>query len=146
MPSAASPGRSGSCNLCRMQISLAHLALVALGGALGSVLRFLASGMAHRLLPGLLFPVGTLVVNVAGSLAIGLIGGAAESRSFLVPEARVFLFTGLLGGFTTFSAFAYESLGLALDAAWWRLALNVVAQLLLGLGAAWAGYGLGRAL
>jgi CrcB protein len=129
-----------------MQVSLIQLALVALGGALGSVLRFLASGVAHRLLPGLLFPVGTLTVNVIGSLLIGLLGGAAESRAFLVPEARVFLFTGLLGGFTTFSAFAFESLGLALDAAWWRLALNVAAQLVLGLGGAWAGYGLGRAL
>jgi CrcB protein len=63
-----------------------------------------------------------------------------------VPEARVFLFTGLLGGFTTFSAFAFESLGLAQDAAWLRLGLNVAGQLMLGLGAAWAGYGIGRTL
>jgi CrcB protein len=129
-----------------MQISLAQLVLVAFGGALGSVLRFLANGMAYRLPPGLLFPIATLAVNVTGSLGIGLIGGAAESRSFLTPEVRVFLLTGLFGGFTTFSAFAYESLGLALDADWWRFALNVAAQLLLGLGAAWAGYAIGRAL
>ena len=129
-----------------MRLSLLPLLLVALGGAFGSVLRYLASGAVHGLLPGLLFPVGTLAVNVVGSLAIGLVGGLAETRHFLVPELRVFLFTGLLGGFTTFSAFAFESLGLALDAAWLRLAANVAAQLLLGLGAAWAGYGLGRAL
>lgn len=129
-----------------MQVTLLQLSLVALGGALGSVLRFLASGAAHRLLPGLLFPVGTLAVNVVGSLLIGFIGGLAESRSFLGPDLRVFLFTGCLGGFTTFSAFAFESLGLALDAAWWRLALNVAAQLVLGLGAAAAGYGIGRAV
>ncbi len=129
-----------------MRISALPLLLVALGGALGSVLRYLASGAAHGLLPGLLFPVGTLAVNVAGSLAIGVVGGLAETRHFLVPELRVFLFTGLLGGFTTFSAFAFETLGLALDAAWWRFALNVAAQLLFGLGAAWAGYWLGRAM
>lgn len=129
-----------------MRISLLQVTLVAVGGALGSVLRYLASGAAHGLWPGLLFPVGTLAVNVAGSLAIGLVGGLAETRHFLVPELRVFLFTGLLGGFTTFSAFAFESLGLALDAAWVRFALNIAAQLLLGLGAAWAGYGLGRAI
>jgi CrcB protein len=129
-----------------MQLSLVHLLLVAFGGALGSVLRYLAAGAAHRLTPGLLFPVGTLTVNVIGSLLIGLIGGAAESRAFLVPEARVFLFTGLLGGFTTFSAFAFESLGLGLDAAWLRLGLNLGAQLVFGLGAAWLGYALGRAL
>jgi fluoride exporter len=129
-----------------MRISIFQVALVAAGGAIGSVLRFLASGLAYRLLPGVLFPVGTLTVNVLGSLAIGLIGGMAESRQFLVPDVRVFLFTGVLGGFTTFSAFAFESLGLALDAAWLRLALNVAAQVVLGLGAAWAGYGLGRAV
>ncbi len=127
-----------------MSISWLQIALVALGGALGSVMRFVASGAIHRLLPGLLFPVGTLLVNVSGSLLIGLIGGLAESRQFLVPELRVFLLTGCLGGFTTFSAFAFESLGLGLDAAWGRLVLNITAQLLLGLGAAVAGYGLGR--
>ena len=129
-----------------MQVTILQLALVALGGALGSVLRFLGAGAAHRLLPDLLFPVGTLVVNVTGSLVIGLVGGLAESRSVLVPDLRVFLFTGVLGGFTTFSAFAFESLGLALDGAWWRFVLNVVAQIVLGLGAAAAGYFAGRAL
>ena len=123
-----------------------QLALVALGGALGSVLRFLVTGTVHRWLPGLLFPIGTLAVNVAGSLLIGLVGGLAESRQFLGPDLRVFLLTGCLGGFTTFSAFAFESLGLALDAAWWRLLANVGAQLVLGLGAAVAGYVLGRAV
>lgn len=129
-----------------MNVTALQLALVALGGALGSLLRFLASGAMHRLVPGLLFPVGTLTVNVVGSLLIGLGGGLAESRDFLGPHLRVFLFTGCLGGFTTFSAFAFESLGLALDAAWWRLLANVTAQLVLGLGAAVAGYALGRAL
>jgi CrcB protein len=127
-------------------LPLLKLALVALGGALGSVLRYLAAGAVHRLLPGLLFPFGTLLVNVTGSLAIGLTAGLAESRQFLGPEVRAFLFTGVLGGFTTYSAFALESLGLALDAAWWRFAVNVLAQVVLGLGAAWAGYALGRAL
>ncbi|MCC7257011.1 MAG: CrcB family protein [Gammaproteobacteria bacterium] len=129
-----------------MNVTALQLALVALGGALGSLLRFLASGAMHRLVPGLLFPIGTLTVNVVGSLLIGLGGGLAESRDFLGPHLRVFLFTGCLGGFTTFSAFAFESLGLALDAAWWRLLANVTAQLVLGLGAAVAGYALGRAL
>jgi CrcB protein len=125
---------------------LSQLLLVAAGGALGSAARFLMAGAAHGLLPGVLFPVGTLAVNVAGSLVIGLLGGLAEGRQFLVPELRLFLFTGILGGFTTFSAFAFETLGLALDAAWWRLALNVAAQLLCGLGAVTGGYVLGRGL
>jgi len=129
---------------CTMQVSPWQIALVAFGGALGSVLRYLAAGAVHRLSPALLFPVGTLAVNVAGSLAIGLVGGLAESRQFLGPDLRALLFTGLFGGFTTFSAFAFESLGLALDGAWWRFALNVLAQLVLGFGAAFAGYAIGR--
>jgi fluoride exporter len=120
--------------------------LVACGGAIGSVLRFLCSGLAHTLAPGLLFPVGTLAVNVVGSLAIGLIGGLAETRTFLVPELRVFLFTGVLGGFTTFSAFAWETLGMAVDGAWLKATLNVSAQLVLGFSAAAAAYSVGRAL
>lgn len=133
--------------LSAVNVSLLQLGLVALGGALGSMARFLASGLAYRWLPaGLVFPAGTLLVNVAGSALIGLLAGAAESRQFMVPELRIFLLTGVLGGFTTFSAFALETLGLALDAAWGRVMLNVLAQLVLGLGAAAAGYFLGRAV
>jgi CrcB protein len=122
------------------------MTLVAFGGAIGSVLRFLCAGLAHALMPGLLFPVGTLAVNVLGSSAIGLIGGLAEGRAFLVPDLRVFLFSGVLGGFTTFSAFAWETLGMAVDGAWLKVALNVGAQLVLGFSAAAGAYGLGRAL
>lgn len=129
-----------------MNVTGTQVMLVALGGALGSVLRYLGSGLAHALAPGLLFPVGTLAVNVLGALAIGCIGGLAETRHFLVPELRLLLFTGLLGGFTTFSAFAFESLGLALDGAWARFGLNITLQIALGLGAAVAGYQLGRAI
>lgn len=129
-----------------MQLSWLQLALVAFGGALGSVARFLGSGVAYRLFPGVAFPIGTLVVNVAGCLFIGFVGGLAEGRQFLVPDLRIFLFTGVLGGFTTFSAFAFESLGLGLDGAWLRFGTNIVAQLVLGLGAAWAGYAIGRAV
>jgi CrcB protein len=123
-----------------------QVVLVACGGAIGSVLRFLFAGLAHAFAPGLLFPIGTLAVNVIGSLAIGLIGGIAETRAFLVPELRVFVFSGLLGGFTTFSAFAWETLGMAVDGAWLKAALNVGAQLVLGFSAAAAAYGVGRAL
>jgi fluoride exporter len=121
-----------------------QLGLVAVGGAIGSALRFLGAGLAHSLAPGLLFPVGTLAVNVLGSGAIGLIGGLAEGRSFLVPDLRVFLFTGVLGGFTTFSAFAWETLGMAADGSWLKAAANVIAQLVLGFSAAAAAYLLGR--
>lgn len=81
--------------------------LVALGGALGSVLRYLV-GLASALLLGVGFPWGTLAVNIAGSLAMGLVIGLAASKFQLTNELRVFIATGILGGFTTFSAFSLD--------------------------------------
>lgn len=120
---------------------------MASGGAAGSVLRYLVSGVSQRLLvPGAgtlaAFPAGTLVVNVTGSLLIGLLAGLAESRSVFGPEARLLLVTGFLGGYTTFSAFSLETL-LLLRAGQSATAFATVAlQVLLGVAAAWAGFAL----
>ncbi len=81
--------------------------LVALGGAIGSVLRYLV-GLASGWLSGPGFPWGTLAVNIAGSLAMGLVIGLAASKFHLTNELRVFITTGFLGGFTTFSAFSLD--------------------------------------
>ena len=81
--------------------------LVALGGAIGSVLRYLV-GLASGWLLGVGFPWGTLAVNIAGSLAMGLVIGLAASKFHLTNELRVFITTGFLGGFTTFSAFSLD--------------------------------------
>ncbi len=119
--------------------------LVGLGGFLGSVLRYGAGGLAQRLAPfGAAFPAGTLAVNALGSLLIGLLGALAESRGLFGPGARLALFIGLLGGFTTFSSFSFETLQLARAGQWLLAGLNVGAQLLLGLGAVWLGWVLGR--
>lgn len=85
---------------------------VALGGALGSVLRWLASSALARGGDGR-FPWGTLAVNLAGSFVIGLMLGAPDSRGPLAPGLRLLVVTGLLGGFTTFSAFSWETIALA---------------------------------
>src|SRR5690554_6343012 len=83
--------------------------LVALGGALGSLGRYsLAGWTLHRTIDWR-FPLGTFLVNVIGCLAIGILGGLVVKHELLSPAARVFLFTGLLGGFTTFSAFGLET-------------------------------------
>jgi CrcB protein len=89
------------------------LALIAaLGGALGSAARYLAGAAALRMMgPG--FPWGTLYVNVVGSFAMGAVAGLAIYRSELGPDMRVFLTTGVLGGFTTFSAFSLDAALLA---------------------------------
>ena len=88
------------------------------------------------------FPAGTLVVNVTGSLLIGLLAGLAESRAVFGPEVRLLLVTGFLGGYTTFSAFSLETL-LLLRAGQTATAFAAVGlQVLLGVAAAWAGFAL----
>ena len=125
---------------------LSQLVLVGAGGFIGSAMRFVVSSSVQRMIAPSLMPFGTLAVNVIGCLAIGILGGLAESRAVLEPGQRLFLMAGILGGFTTFSAFAFETLALLQDQAYAKAAFNVVAQLVLGIGAATAGYALARAL
>ncbi len=94
---------------------LAAVAWVALGGAIGSVFRFLLSGwFLQRVGPG--FPWGTFTINVSGAFAIGLLLQLAQTRIGLNPYVRIFLATGILGGYTTFSTFAFETLTLSREA------------------------------
>lgn len=86
--------------------------LVALGGATGSVLRWWLSGAVARMAGAPTFPWGTLAVNLLGSFAIGALLGLTEGRDGLAPHFRLLLVTGVLGGFTTFSAFSWETLAL----------------------------------
>ena len=95
-------------------MNLLTIAWVAIGGAIGSVSRFVLSTVILRL-SGSLFPVGTFAVNLAGCIAFGAIVGAAEQRFVLTPNARAFLLVGVLGGFTTFSSYAFESFALMQD-------------------------------
>jgi CrcB protein len=113
--------------------------LVGTGGFVGSVLRYLISGWVFRILDKPWFPVGTLAVNLVGCLAIGFLGGIAEQRRIFDQEFRLFVFVGILGGVTTFSAFAYESASLAHDARLAAALLNIVLQVVVGLLAVWLG-------
>jgi CrcB protein len=117
------------------------LVLVGAGGAIGSALRYLASGLVQRLDVWGSFPAGTLAVNVVGCAVLGLLGGLSDSRYLLGPSARLFLFIGVLGGFTTFSTFSYETLALLRAGEAAKAALNVGASLLLCLAGTWLGYG-----
>ncbi len=84
--------------------------LVALGGAVGALSRFSFSGWVTSQIPGWSFPLPTFLVNVLGCFIAGALTGSAERWNFLSPELRLLLFTGILGGFTTFSAFSLESI------------------------------------
>ncbi|HYH19324.1 MAG TPA: fluoride efflux transporter CrcB [Azospirillum sp.] len=114
---------------------------VALGGAIGSVARFWAGGVAVAAL-GEAFPWGTLFVNVLGSFIIGVTAvlTGPEGRLAIPGDARVFVMVGLCGGFTTFSSFSLQTLGLMQDGAWLRAGGNVVLSVLLCLTAVWAGH------
>jgi fluoride exporter len=120
-------------------VSLLALALVAIGGAIGSVSRYLLSTAVLRL-SGSLFPVGTFAVNVAGCIVFGAIVGAAEHRVVLAPEMRAFLLVGVLGGFTTFSSYAFESFTLMQDGQIAAAAVNIVGQVTAGLFGFWMAY------
>lgn len=125
---------------------LQNLLWVGFGGAVGAVLRFIVGGWVHRSLSGATFPWGTMVVNLTGCLLLGGLNGLADSRGLFGPGARLFLFIGLLGGFTTFSSYAFESMALARDAELARAFANVAGQVVFGLAAAWLGYVLARAV
>ena len=115
---------------------------VGLGGFLGSISRYLLSGYVQHLVRGTGFPYGTLAVNVIGCFFIGFLAHWVEARGFLSPETRLFVFIGLLGGFTTFSTFSYETMNLwqAGDNA--AALANIAVHMVLGLGAAWLGHAL----
>ena len=119
--------------------------LVALGGAVGSVLRYGAGRLAAYYL-GADTVVGTLAVNVAGSFALGLLATVFISRTDWPLELRAMLTVGLLGGFTTFSTLAYDGVRLVSGGELGRAGISIAANLVFGLAAAYAGVLLGRAL
>ena len=115
---------------------MTNILLVGMGGFVGSVLRY----WLFDLLRGVgRVPAGTLVVNTVGCLMIGLFGGWADNHDLLSQPARLFLMIGILGGFTTFSAFGYETMGLARNGEFLGAMLNVMLHVLLGLIAVWIG-------
>ncbi len=134
------PGFELSLKSPMQKINYAHVLLAGLGGFVGSSARFFLSGIVQRFVVAGTFPYGTLAVNLTGCLAIGFLGGMMEMKQVLGPSQRVFLLIGVLGGFTTFSTFAYETLNLVHAAEAPKALLNVTGHVILGLAAAWVGY------
>ncbi len=115
------------------------LLFVGLGGFAGSVLRYLISSWMQPASGSVAFPWGTLLVNVLGCFVIGTLSYLADVRGLLGPDARLFLIVGLLGGFTTFSAFGNETMNLLRDGENLVAAANIVTSVALCLAAVWAG-------
>jgi CrcB protein len=109
-----------------------NLLVIAAGGALGSAARYLLSQFVQRT-AGTLFPLGTFAVNLVGCIVFGAIAGAAEQRVALSPQLRAFLLVGILGGFTTFSSYAFESYALIRDGQFLAASLNIAGQVVTGL-------------
>lgn len=124
---------------------LIETVLVGTGGFVGSALRYGMSGAVHRAFPFLSFPVGTLTVNVIGCLLIGWLGGLVEVRQLLSPAVRLFFMLGLLGGFTTYSTFGFETVSLVREGNYLMAVANTLLHVGLGLTAVWAGFGLAKA-
>ena len=109
--------------------------LVAVGGAVGSMARYQIGSMVLARTETWAFPLGTFVVNVLGCLIAGILIGVAEYRNFLTLEMRLLIFTGFLGGFTTFSAFGVETVALIERGQYTVAASYVLSSVIVGLGA-----------
>ncbi len=119
--------------------------MVAMGGAIGSVLRYWVSGgVADRL--GTRFPYGTFAVNCTGSFLIGLIITLISQRANVNPNWRYLIGVGFIGGYTTFSAFAYETFQSMQDGKMLVASLNVLLSVAVGLLCIWLGVAAARAM
>ncbi len=125
-----------------MQVDIFKILAIGSGGFIGAVSRYLLGGGVQTYFSSSSFPFGTAIVNILGCLLIGLLAGLFEVKQWINPELRLFVFVGILGGFTTFSTFINESFML-----WERgdiilSILNVGVQVMLGLLFVWLGFAL----
>ena len=119
--------------------SITSIIYVALGGALGSVSRYLLGTWVQTLTRSIDFPYGTLTVNLIGCFIIGFLSQLAETRGVFTPETRSLIFIGILGGFTTFSSFGNDSINLLRDGETFNALANVGANVIFGLALVWFG-------
>lgn len=116
---------------------------VALGGAIGSVLRYLLSKYIQKMV-GINFPLGTLFVNLVGAFLIGFAFSFLVEKLAVHPFVRATLITGFLGGFTTFSTFSYESFSLLAEGEYLKFITYILSTNILGIVGTIVGFNLGR--
>lgn len=125
-----------------MRDAVGSVLLVGVGGFIGAVLRYGLGGFVQGRSALTTFPTGTLAVNLAGCLLIGTFAGLVEARQLFSPEFRTFAMIGLLGAFTTYSTFGYETFHMLRDAEYLRAFVYIGAHVIAGLALVWAGYSL----
>ena len=123
-----------------LKVALISAVAVGSGGFVGALARYGLSGLVLRQVPLTTFPYGTLVVNLLGCFLIGVVTGLADGRQLFGPAFRTFALIGVLGGFTTFSTFGYETFAMIRDTGYLRAAINVGAHVVFGLTLVWLGY------
>jgi CrcB protein len=123
-----------------LKAALFNAVLVGSGGFIGAMFRYGLSGLVQRNVPLSAFPYGTLAVNMLGCLLIGVGVGLVDARQLFGPDIRLFMLIGVLGGFTTYSTFGYETFALLRDGDFLRALANVGIHVVLGLALVWAGY------
>ena len=116
-----------------------NILIVGIGGFIGSILRYMISGYVQNLSQSISFPYGTLSVNIIGCLFIGIISQLVELQIGITAETRLFLMVGILGGFTTFSAFGNEALNLLQDQRLFLSLMYIGSHLIIGLSAVYLG-------
>ncbi|HEY3102680.1 MAG TPA: fluoride efflux transporter CrcB [Pyrinomonadaceae bacterium] len=116
---------------------MGKLFLAGIGGFVGSALRYAVSGFVQNWSGSIRFPFGTLAVNLAGCVLIGFLSQLAETRGIFSADVRTLIFIGVLGGFTTFSAFGNETINLWRDGENALAVANIAAHVIICLGAVW---------
>lgn len=121
-----------------VQFSFLKSTLIFLGSGTGGLLRYWLGGVVQNWW-GPAFPLGTLVVNISGCLAMGFLATVWTGPVLIREEYRTAVLIGVIGGYTTFSSFGRETLSLVHDGEWWRAGWYVIGSVMLGLFAAWLG-------
>ena len=119
--------------------------IVSIGAAIGGAARYWVTNIAYKFFPSTL-PYGTLAVNIIGSFIIGFVMYYLDTNEMISPQMRILLTTGFCGGLTTFSTFSFETLNLLRDSEFLLAGTNIILNLVLSIGAAFAAYLIGKTL
>jgi CrcB protein len=122
--------------------NIINILIVGLGGFIGAIFRYFGSGIFQNLFKNYNFPYGTLFVNLLGCFIIGFLGGCSDNMDIFSSKTRLFLFIGVIGGFTTFSSFGYETIMLLRDRLISAALINISIHFILGLFFVYFGYSL----